>query len=98
MQLRQILLLAVNTGSKYFATVKNRFLLIKCICLGAFSFPTPFFIYFFFTDVDPNTITYENKFLLISLLLLSGGLVGVAAYSKDSAVAALKDWYPSEKQ
>ncbi len=76
--------------------MKNRFLLVKCITLGALSFPTPFFIYFFFTDVDPTTITYGNKFLLISILLLSGGLVGVASYYKDSAIAALKDWYPSE--
>ena len=95
LQLRQILLLAVNTRSKYFGIVKNRFLLIKCISLGALSFPTPFFIFFFLTNVDPNTIS--NRFLLISMLLLSGALIGVAFYYKDSAVAVLKDWYPSEK-
>lgn len=94
-QLRQILLLAVNTGSKYFSNVKNRFLLIKCISLGALSFPTPFFIYFFLSNINPDPI---NKFLLISMLLLSGALIGVAFYYKDSAVAVLKDWYPSEKQ
>ena len=66
--------------------------------MGALSFPTPFFIYFFITDVDPNGISYRNKFLLITLLFLSGALIGVASYYKDSAVAALKDWYPSEKQ
>src|SRR5258707_6095506 len=98
LHLRQILLLAVNAGSKYFAAVKNRFLLIKCITMGALSFPTPFFIYFFITDVDPNAISYGNRFLLITILLLSGALVGVASYYKDSAVAALQDWYPSEKQ
>jgi hypothetical protein len=38
-----------------------------------------------------------SRFLLISLLLLSGALVGLGAYYKDSAVAAMKDWYPSEK-
>jgi uncharacterized membrane protein len=96
LQLRQILLLAVNSGSKYFAIVKNRFLLIKCISLGAFSFPTPFFIFFFLTDVDPNQISYKNRFLLISILFLSGALIGMASYYKDSAVAVLKDWYPSE--
>jgi hypothetical protein len=96
-QLRQILLLAVNTGSKYFAIVKNRFLLIKCISLGAFSFPTPFFIFFFLTNVDPNEISYKNRFLLISMLFLGGALIGMASYYKDSAVAVLKDWYPSEK-
>jgi len=65
--------------------------------MGALSFPTPFFIYFFLTDVDPNAYTYTNRFLLITLLLLSGAMIGVAFYYKDSAVAALKDWYPSEK-
>jgi hypothetical protein len=72
-------------------------LLLKCITMGALSFPTPFFIYFFITNVDPNQIGYDQRFLLISTLLLSGALVGVASYYKDSAVAALKDWYPSDK-
>jgi hypothetical protein len=65
--------------------------------MGALSFPTPFFIYFFVTNVDPNTMPDPKKFLLITMLLLSGGLVGVASYYKDSAIAALKDWYPSGK-
>jgi hypothetical protein len=77
--------------------VKNRFLLIKCITMGALSFPTPFFIYFFVTDVDPNAMANLKKFLLVTMLLLSGALVGVASYYKDSAIAALKDWYPSDK-
>jgi hypothetical protein len=77
--------------------LKNRFLLIKCITMGALSFPTSFFIYFFISNVDPNAISYSNRFLLISILLLSGSLIGVASYYKDSAVAALKDWYPSDK-
>ena len=72
-------------------------MLIKCISMGALSFPTPFFIYFFLSDVDPNAFSYGNKFLLVTTLLLSGALIGVAFYYKDSAVAALKDWYPSEK-
>ena len=92
-----ILLLADTRVTKYFRKVKNRFLLIKCITMGALSFPTPFFIYFFITNVDPNAISTGNRFLLISVLLLSGALVGVASYYKDSAVAALKDWYPSDK-
>ena len=65
--------------------------------MGALSFPTPFFIYFFISDVDPNAISYPVRFLLITLLLLGGALIGVFSYYKDSAVAALKDWYPSEK-
>lgn len=77
--------------------VKNRFLLIKCITMGALSFPTPFFIYFFLIDVDPNRMSDPKKFLLITMLLLSGALVGVGSYYKDSAIAALKDWYPSDK-
>ena len=81
--------------SPYFAQVKNRFLLIKCITMGALSFPTPFFIFFFITNVDPSDISYRNRFLLVTLLLLSGAIVGVASYYKDSAIAALKDWYPS---
>jgi hypothetical protein len=66
--------------------------------MGALSFPTPFFIYFFLTDVDPNAISYGNRFLLITILLLSGALIGMASFYKDSAITALKDWYPSEKQ
>lgn len=77
--------------------MKNRFLLIKCITMGALSFPTPFFIYFFITNVDPNEFSAGSRFLLVSLLLLSGALVGVGSYYKDSAIAALKDWYPSDK-
>lgn len=78
--------------------MKNRFLLIKCITMGALSFPTPFFIYFFLVNVDPNDYSSGNKFLLITMLLLSGALVGVGSFYKDSAITALKDWYPSEKQ
>jgi len=77
--------------------VKNRFLLLKCIAMGALSFPTPFFIYFFLAGLDPFALNFSNRFLLISILLLGGGLVGVASFYKDSAVAALKDWYPSDK-
>lgn len=96
-QLSQILMLAVNTVSKYFTGVQNRFLLIKCITMGALSFPTPFFIYFFLIDIDPSAISYRDRFFLITILLLSGALVGMAYYYRDSAVAALKDWYPSER-
>jgi hypothetical protein len=89
-------MLAVNTGSKYFVALKNRFLLIKCIIMGAFSFPTPFLIYFFLWGFDPNGFSAKDKFLLISTLLLSGSIIGLAFYYRDSAVAALKDWYPSD--
>ena len=65
--------------------------------MGALSFPTPFFIYFFLFNINPGEIGFGNRFLLITILLLSGSLIGVAYYYKDSTVAALKDWYPSEK-
>ena len=77
--------------------VKNRFLLVKCITMGALSFPTPFFIYFFITNINPNDYSYSQRFLLICILLLSGALIGVGSYYKDSAIAALKDWYPSQR-
>lgn len=77
--------------------MKNRFLLIKCIMLGALSFPTPFFIFFFLSDVDPSQFSYQNRFLLLTTLLLGGSLIGVVYYYRDSALAALKDWYPSDK-
>jgi hypothetical protein len=48
-------------------------------------------------DVNPNDYNNGNKFLLITILLLSGALIGVGSYYKDSAIAALKDWYPSER-
>jgi hypothetical protein len=94
---RAILLLANSGVTKYFVIVKNRFLLIKCITMGALSFPTPFLIYFFLMNVDPSAYNNGNKFLLITMLLLSGALIGVASYYKDSAIAALKDWYPSDR-
>jgi hypothetical protein len=77
--------------------LNNRFLLAKCIAMGAFSFPTPFFIYFFFVGVNAGEISYRSRFLLVSILLLGGALIGVASYYKDSAISALRDWYPSEK-
>ncbi len=77
--------------------MKNRFLLIKSITMGALSFPTPFFIYFFITDVDFDAMGDRSRFLLVTILLLSGALIGMAFYYKDSAMAALKDWYPSDK-
>jgi hypothetical protein len=77
--------------------LKNRFLLAKCIATGAFSFPTPFLICFFLAGVNAGQIAYLNRLLLILILLLAGALVGVAFYYKDSALTALKDWYPSEK-
>jgi len=76
--------------------VKNRFLLIKCITMGALSFPTPILIFFFLSGVNFEQISYIHRFLFITILLFSGALVGVAFYYKDSAMMALRDWYPSD--
>jgi uncharacterized membrane protein len=65
--------------------------------MGALSFPTPFFIYFFITNVDFTAMSSRNRFLLVTILLLGGSLIGMASYYKDSAMATLKDWYPSDK-
>lgn len=64
--------------------------------MGALSFPTPFFIFFFLSGIDVQSISYPHRFLLISILLLGGALIGVASYYKDSAMLALRDWYPSD--
>jgi hypothetical protein len=77
--------------------MNNRFLLLKCIAMGALSFPTPFFICFFLAGIDPGDLTPDHRFLVTTILLLSGALVGLASFYKDSAVAALKDWYPSDR-
>ena len=75
--------------------LKNRFLLTKCITIGAFSFPTPFLIYFFLSGINAGEMSYPSRFLLITLLLLAGAIVGMASYYKDAAISAVKDWYPS---
>jgi len=77
--------------------VNNRFLLLKCIALGALSFPTPFFIGFFIWGIDPFDMDAVHRFLIISILLLSGAVIGLCSYYKDAALSALKDWYPSER-
>ena len=75
--------------------MNNRFLLLKCIAMGALSFPTPFLIFSFLFAVDPGDL--EHRFLVITILLLSGALIGLASFYKDAAVASLKDWYPSDR-
>jgi hypothetical protein len=94
---QQNLLLAAPRRSKYFTPLKNRFLLAKCIATGAFTFPTPFLICFYLAGVNAGQVEYRSRLLLILILLLAGALVGVAFYYKDSALTAIKDWYPSEK-
>jgi hypothetical protein len=47
--------------------------------------------------VNAGEISNIGRVLLIIILLLSGSLVGLASYYKDSAIAALKDWYPSKQ-
>jgi hypothetical protein len=47
--------------------------------------------------VNPTEMAPDHRFLVISILLLSGAVVGLISFYKDTAVAALKDWYPSER-
>ncbi len=49
----------------------------------------------FFSPSTPGD--FDHRFLVTSILLLSGALVGLASFYKDSAVATLKDWYPSDR-
>ena len=91
------LILVGTRGSKYFAALKNRFLLFKCITMGAFSFPTPFLICFFLGGINAGDFSPDTRFLIIVLLLLSGSVIGLASYYKDAAISVLKDWYPSKR-
>ena len=75
--------------------MQNRFLLIKCIVLGGFCFPSPFLIIFYVRNQVPAE--FMDRWLLVMFLILSGCLIGVVAYYKDSALAKLKDWFPSQK-
>jgi hypothetical protein len=78
--------------------VKNRFLLVKCITLGAFTFPTPFLVLFYLNMIYPEPNDYIARFIVVIFLILSGGLIGVVFYYRDSAMAAIKDWFPSEHE
>lgn len=75
--------------------MKNRFLLVKSICLGAFTFPTPFLVLFYLDLIFPEPNDYLSRFIVVIFLILSGGLVGVVFYYRDSAMAVVKDWFPS---
>lgn len=74
----------------------NKFLLMKCIALGALSFPTPFLVIFYTFDLFPET-DFFMRMIAVIFLMLSGGMIGVTAYYKDSAIEAMKDWFPSER-
>jgi hypothetical protein len=76
----------------------NKFLLIKCMVLGALSFPTPFLIYFYVFGIYPTPNDYFARFFVVIFLILSGGLVGTVYYYRDSAMDTIKDWFPSGKQ
>ncbi len=62
--------------------------------MGALSFPTPILIWLFLFGVDPGDL--EHRFLVTTILLLSGAVIGLAFFYKDNALATLKDWYPSD--
>jgi hypothetical protein len=75
--------------------VRNKFLLYKSIVLGALCFPSPFLIFFYFYDIVPDT--FLERFYMIMFLILSGAIVGLVGYYKDSTIEAMKDWFPSER-
>jgi hypothetical protein len=85
----------------YVASVENgmtnRFLLMKCMALGALSFPTPFLMAFYTFDLFPEAPLFWRAMTVI-FLLLSGGLIGVSAFYKDAAIKAMKDWFPSGEE
>jgi hypothetical protein len=80
----------------YNAIVDNKFLLMKCMALGAFSFPCPVLIFLFLFNLNP--IDETNRAVIVILLLLSGSIVGMTAFYKDKTIIALKDWVPSESR
>ena len=73
---------------------RNRFILIKCIVMGAFSFPTPFLIFFYVFNLTP-TLDWFERTMVALFLLFAGGLVGTMAFHKDRTISAMKDWFPS---
>jgi hypothetical protein len=74
--------------------MSNTFLLIKCIALGAFTFPTPFLLVFYVSGAIPERPF--DRFIISIFLILAGGMVGVVAYYKDHAIHTLKEWFPSQ--
>ena len=76
--------------------MKNKFLLMKCISLGALSFPTPFLVFFYVLNMFPDADLFA-RLITVIFLLLSGGLIGVTSYYKDTSIEAMKDWFPSSK-
>lgn len=72
----------------------NRFLLVKCLVLGAFTFPTPFLMFFYVFDLTPQ-LDWFARCMVTLFLLFAGGIVGVMAFHKDHSIDAMKDWLPS---
>ncbi len=68
---------------------------MKCIVLGALTFPTPFLVFFYLNTVFPHPNNYLARFYVVIFLILAGGLIGVVSYYRDSAIEAIKDWIPS---
>jgi len=78
-------------------TAHNRFILIKCIVTGAFSFPTPFLIFFYVFNMTPS-LDWFARAMIVLFLLFAGGLVGMFAFHKDRTIDAMKDWLPSVRK
>lgn len=72
--------------------------MIKCLCLGALSFPTPFLMYFYIFEISPSPNDHLARGMVVLFLILSGGMFGTLFYYKDSAIEGLKDWFPSKRR
>ena len=78
--------------------VNNRYLFLKCIALGALTFPTPFLILFYLYDIAPQPNVFFGRFFVVIFLILSGSMIGVVFFYRDTALKAIKDWLPSENR
>ena len=77
--------------------MNNKFLLIKCIILGALCYPTPLLLGLYLFNMKPEPDDYTHRFIICILLLLAGAVIGMVGYYKDSTINSMKDWFPSEK-
>lgn len=78
------------------ADKKNRFILLKCISLGAFSFPTPFLIFLYLFKIVPTDELM--RVMIVLFLIISGGVVGLVYYFRSSEMETKKDWMPSSNE
>lgn len=66
---------------------------MKCIVLGAFTFPTPFLILIYLLNLKSPKPT--DRVLIVLFLLVAGGVVGLVSYFRSKEMEEKKDWIPS---